>query len=310
VSKKQEKFMQAVAHNPAFAKKVGVPVKVGKEFTKSGGGEMKESKAMVKKEVSFMKKKGAPKSMIKHEMKEAGMKKMASGGLAAGHKSADGIAHKGKTKGKEVKMAMGGAALGAAKAYAAGKAAPMLQQAAAASARKKVEFQGRTPAQEQALSKFMASAKNATPNAAAQQGLARAAAAPATNSKQMQFMSNALRGGAMKPPTGGMMGAGQRGLGGMPSKPKAPPPGMNVEAIRAAQRGLGDTFKGTAPKASSLPALGKSIAGLGAAAGKMMGRKAGGLAAGHKEADGIAKKGKTRAMQVKMAGGGKTKKYC
>ena len=41
VSKKQERFMQAVAHNPAFAKKVGVPVKVGKEFTKSGGGEIK-----------------------------------------------------------------------------------------------------------------------------------------------------------------------------------------------------------------------------------------------------------------------------
>jgi hypothetical protein len=32
---------------------------------------MKESKAMVEKEVSFMKKKGAPKSMIKHEEKEA-----------------------------------------------------------------------------------------------------------------------------------------------------------------------------------------------------------------------------------------------
>jgi hypothetical protein len=36
----------------------------------------------------------------------------------------------------------------------------------------------------------------------------------------------------------------------------------------------------------------------------------GGLVAGHKSADGIAKKGKTKAMQVKMAGGGKTKKYC
>jgi hypothetical protein len=90
VSKKQERFMQAVAHNPAFAKKVGVPVKVGKEFTKSGGGEMKESKAMVKKEVSFMKKKGAPKAMVKHEMAEAGMKhggkvkKMAMGGYADG----------------------------------------------------------------------------------------------------------------------------------------------------------------------------------------------------------------------------------
>ena len=38
------------------------------------------------------------------------MKKMASGGLAAGHKSADGIASKGKTKGKMIKMNMGGKA--------------------------------------------------------------------------------------------------------------------------------------------------------------------------------------------------------
>jgi hypothetical protein len=89
VSKKQERFMQAVAHNPAFAKKAGVPQSVGKEFTKSGGG-MAESKKMVKKEVSFMKSKGAPKSMIKHEMSEAGMKKggmmkkMAKGGYADG----------------------------------------------------------------------------------------------------------------------------------------------------------------------------------------------------------------------------------
>lgn len=37
---------------------------------------MKESKKMVKKEIAFMKKKGAPKSMIAHEKKEAkGMKK-------------------------------------------------------------------------------------------------------------------------------------------------------------------------------------------------------------------------------------------
>ena len=31
-SKEQAKLMAAVAHNPAFAKKVGIPVKVGKEF--------------------------------------------------------------------------------------------------------------------------------------------------------------------------------------------------------------------------------------------------------------------------------------
>jgi hypothetical protein len=112
-SAKQEKFMRAVAENPKFAKKVGVPQSVGREFTKSGGGEMKESMKKVKEEVAFMKKKGAPKSMIKHEMKEAGMKKMAAGGVAASKMGAvktaapsrDGVAVKGKTKGKQITMA-------------------------------------------------------------------------------------------------------------------------------------------------------------------------------------------------------------
>ena len=115
VSKKQERFMQAVANNPKFAKKVGVPQSVGKEFTKSGGGEVKkESKAMAKKEIAFMQKKGAPKAMVKHEKEEYDLKKggkakkMAGGGLSAGHKQADGIAKKGKTKARQVKMAYGG----------------------------------------------------------------------------------------------------------------------------------------------------------------------------------------------------------
>jgi hypothetical protein len=119
VSKKQEKFMQAVAHNPAFAKKAGVPQSVGKEFTKSGGG-MAESKKMMGKEIAFMKKKGAPKSMVKHEMAEAGMKKggmakYAKGGMTASKMGAvktaapsrDGVAVKGKTKGKMITMAGG-----------------------------------------------------------------------------------------------------------------------------------------------------------------------------------------------------------
>lgn len=122
VSEKQRNFMAAVAHSPAFAKKAGVPQSVGKEFNQADkgrkfgkGGDMKESKEMMKKEVSFMKKKGAPKSMLKHEMAEAGMKKgggvkkMASGGSASAR--ADGIAQRGKTKGKLLKkggMAYGG----------------------------------------------------------------------------------------------------------------------------------------------------------------------------------------------------------
>ena len=124
--------MAAVANNPAFAKKAGVPQSVGQDFTKadkgrkfSKGGDMAESKAMVKKEMAFMKKKGAPASMIKHEKAEAGMKKMAGGGMTSlakhasmpaskAHKglksggAVDGCAVKGKTKGTMVKMKSGG----------------------------------------------------------------------------------------------------------------------------------------------------------------------------------------------------------
>ena len=37
-SKKQHNFMAAVAHNPAFAKKAGVPQSVGKDFTQADKG--------------------------------------------------------------------------------------------------------------------------------------------------------------------------------------------------------------------------------------------------------------------------------
>ncbi len=115
--------MAAVAKNPAFAKKVGVPANVGQEFINADkgrkfakGGDMKESKAMVKKEVSFMKKKGAPKSMIKHEMGEMKMAKGGSvkaspmGKVKTAAPSRDGVAVKGKTKGTMIKMMRGGKA--------------------------------------------------------------------------------------------------------------------------------------------------------------------------------------------------------
>ena len=68
---------------------------------------MKDTKAMMKKEVAFMKKKGAPKSMVKQEEAEmkGKMPKFAKGGFV---RSADGVATKGKTKGTQIKMAGGG----------------------------------------------------------------------------------------------------------------------------------------------------------------------------------------------------------
>jgi hypothetical protein len=95
--------MRAVAHSPGFAKKVGIPQAVGLKFEahKAEGGPVKESPKMVKKELAFMKAKGAPKAMIKHEKAEAKGKPFAKGG---------GIESKGKTKGKMVKMMYGGKA--------------------------------------------------------------------------------------------------------------------------------------------------------------------------------------------------------
>ena len=107
-SKKQHNFMAAVANNPSFAKKAGVPQSVGKDFTTadkgrkfSKGGDTMASKMNAGFMAMIAKKKGAP------------AKKMAGGGMAMGKvktaaPSKDGVATKGKTKGTMVKMSKGG----------------------------------------------------------------------------------------------------------------------------------------------------------------------------------------------------------
>ena len=100
--------MAAVANNPKFAKKVGVPQSVGKDFTTadkgrkfSKGGDTMASKMNPGFMAMMAKKKGASK--------------MAGGGMAMGKvktaaPSRDGIAEKGKTKGSMIKMNKGGKA--------------------------------------------------------------------------------------------------------------------------------------------------------------------------------------------------------
>ena len=136
-SKKQHRFMEAVAHNPAFAKKAGVPQSVGadfsaadkgKKFGKGGstradvqrvnepkthhgdmalfkkGGDTMASKMNPGFMAMMAKKKDGAKAEM--PMKKGGpAKKMASGGFT---RAADGIASKGKTKAKQIKMASGG----------------------------------------------------------------------------------------------------------------------------------------------------------------------------------------------------------
>ena len=109
VSKKQHNFMAAVANNPSFAKKAGVPQSVGKEFSNADknrkfkeGGDTMASKMNPGFMAMMAKKKGAPAK----KMAMGGATKMGSVKTAA--PSRDGLATKGKTKGTMVKMARGG----------------------------------------------------------------------------------------------------------------------------------------------------------------------------------------------------------
>jgi hypothetical protein len=114
-SKKQHNFMEAIAHSPSFAKKVGVPQSVGKDFSNadknrkfSKGGDTMATKGVnpfAKFEAS-----AKDKAMDKKEM--MGTKKYAKGGSVMSAKMGsvptgsgiNGVASKGKTKGTMIKM--------------------------------------------------------------------------------------------------------------------------------------------------------------------------------------------------------------
>ena len=137
--------MAAVANNPDFAKKTGVPMSVGSEYMdadkgrtfrvggaktskkeginkqKTNRGDRQLPNAMLNKYTGYnngglmkhgdmakdmpMMKKVAKKEVKAHEKS---MHKMASGGKVGQLSKADGCATKGKSKGKMVKMNKGG----------------------------------------------------------------------------------------------------------------------------------------------------------------------------------------------------------
>jgi hypothetical protein len=127
-SKAQARLMAAAAHNPKFAKKVGVPVSVAKEFNQADKGkkfnrggdvanlkklfkgketykeELKEGKAIKSGKITpeqYAKGEEMEKKMKKGgcaKMKKGGCTKMAKGGVTR----ADGCVTKGHTRGKIV----------------------------------------------------------------------------------------------------------------------------------------------------------------------------------------------------------------
>jgi len=160
-SKAQHNFMAAVAHNPSFAKKVGVPTSVGKDFNQADKGRkfLKGGDTMASKMnpgfMAMMKKKAPAKKMAMGGMpsrdtgtgsgprnpgsmsmpprdigtggnpnprraplaqainkpgmmKKGGVIASKMGAVKTAAPSKDGVAIKGKTKGKMIAMAKGG----------------------------------------------------------------------------------------------------------------------------------------------------------------------------------------------------------
>jgi hypothetical protein len=81
-SKKQHNLMEAVAHSPAFAKKVGIPQSVGKDFSTADKGRKFAKGGLM--------------------AKSQGVAPSAMGKVKTAAPSRDGIAQKGKTKGKNL----------------------------------------------------------------------------------------------------------------------------------------------------------------------------------------------------------------
>jgi len=102
--------MAAVAHNPAFAKKVGIPQSVGKDFSNADKGK-KFSKGGDMKKMS----KGGDTSMSNSSKEKKGMTKETMGKVRTGAPSRDGIAERGKTKGRMISM--GGNSIGTGGLY-------------------------------------------------------------------------------------------------------------------------------------------------------------------------------------------------
>lgn len=123
VSEKQERFMQAVANNPKFAKKAGVPQSVGREFTKGDKmkfGSNKTVNGVGAKDVKPKDRMPAPQSdteldkispearKMMEQKRQDKKQEQSQQSIEKKYARGGGIEKKGKTRGTMVKMANGG----------------------------------------------------------------------------------------------------------------------------------------------------------------------------------------------------------
>ena len=111
-SKKQHNFMAAIAHNPAFAKKVGIPQSVGKDFDEADKGKKFGSGGMTRPDVQKVNKSKTDHGKMTFfkeggkimATKNNGITTAKMGTVKTAAPSKDGVATKGKTKGTMISM--------------------------------------------------------------------------------------------------------------------------------------------------------------------------------------------------------------
>ena len=111
-SKKQHNFMAAIAHNPAFAKKVGVPQSVGKDFNEADKGKKFGSGGYTRADIQKVNKPKTDHGKMAFfkeggsimATKNNGITTAKMGSVRTAAPSKDGIASKGKTKGTMISM--------------------------------------------------------------------------------------------------------------------------------------------------------------------------------------------------------------
>lgn len=277
-SKKQAHLMAAAAHNPAFAKKVGVPVSVAKEFNAADkgkkfgtGGDVNRTiggQGMINKQrTRFGSTLGYEKNAPNINLNKYTGKK--EGGTVATKKLFGGK----ETAAEEMKEA---------KALKSGKISKSQYVAG-----EKSEGHGAGAAK-------TASAIKSGKISPKQYAQAETMMKKGTKVKKMAF------GGL---PTQ----AAPQAAVGMANRPAMPAQagGPGLTGLNQAAAMSGRDFSGMGrPAGVGAPAgVGRPMKKGGCAKPKKM--AGGGLAAGHKSADGIATKGKTRGTQVAMKKGGK-----
>ena len=113
-SKKQHNFMEAIAHNPSFAKKVGIKQSVGQDFAAADKGKKFKGGGMAKEDMKMDK--AQDKAMIKkafgmhdkqeHKGEHTDLSALKKGGMANFEKSGKDVEKKGMKEGSKADMAL------------------------------------------------------------------------------------------------------------------------------------------------------------------------------------------------------------